>query len=208
MLITRPKDKEKILSVLNNGDVFIFKCFGCKEVYFPEEDIDLLLREAGIENKVVRIDYLCRERFVERYFEKYRNIIENIDKIIVFSCGVGVQVVAKVLSEIPVIPGCDTYYINGFQGLTAQDVDCGMCGECWLNLTGGICPITSCSKSLLNGPCGGANKDGKCEVDKNMDCGWILIYKRLKLLNEERMMRGLPVNIRNYKLIIEGGRKE
>jgi hypothetical protein len=58
-----------------------------------------------------------------------------------------------------------------------------MCGECVLNITAGICPVTRCAKGLLNGPCGGSNK-GKCEVDKNKDCAWILIYNRLKDLNK------------------------
>ncbi|MCM8829940.1 MAG: methylenetetrahydrofolate reductase C-terminal domain-containing protein [Candidatus Omnitrophica bacterium] len=208
MLITKLKEKEKIVSVLNSRNVFIFKCFGCKEVYLPEEEIDLLLTELKCMDRTVGVDYLCREEFVERYLERYKERLEKVGKVVVFSCGVGVQVVAKLIPDIPVIPGCDTHYINGFQGLKAQDVDCQQCGECWLNLTGGICPITSCSKSLLNGPCGGANKDGKCEVSKNMDCGWVLIYKRLKLLNEDEILKRHPVNIRNYKLIITGNKKE
>ncbi|MCM8804090.1 MAG: methylenetetrahydrofolate reductase C-terminal domain-containing protein [Candidatus Omnitrophica bacterium] len=208
MLITKIKEKEKILNVLNSGNVFIFKCFGCKDVYFPEEEIDLLLTELKCMDRMVRLDYLCREEFVERYLERYKDILKDVDRIVVFSCGVGVQVVARHIPEIPVIPGCDTHYINGFQGLTAQDVDCQMCGQCRLNLTGGICPITSCSKSLLNGPCGGANKDGKCEVSKDMDCGWVLIYKRLKLLGEEDLLKRCPVDIMDYKLIIDSDKKE
>ncbi|HCJ67524.1 MAG TPA: 5,10-methylene tetrahydromethanopterin reductase, partial [Elusimicrobia bacterium] len=62
-----------------------------------------------------------------------------------------------------IYPGCDTLYLNGFQGLTPFNFDCAQCGQCFLNYTGGICPLTSCAKSLLNGPCGGA-KNGKCEV--------------------------------------------
>ncbi|MCM8761855.1 MAG: methylenetetrahydrofolate reductase C-terminal domain-containing protein [Candidatus Omnitrophica bacterium] len=208
MLITKLKEREEILSVLNSKNVFIFKCFGCKEVYLPEGEIDLLLTELKCMERMARVDYLCREEFTVKYLGKYADVLKKADKIVVFSCGVGVQVVAKCIPETPVIPGCDTHYINGFQGLTTQDVDCEMCGQCWLNLTGGICPITSCSKSLLNGPCGGANKDGKCEVNKDMDCGWVLIYKRLKLLGEEEILKRHSVNIRDYKLIINGDKKE
>ena len=69
--------------------------------------------------------------------------------------------------------------LPGFQGVTPLEYDCDQCGECFLNLTGGICPITACSKSLVNGPCGGT-KDGKCEVSPTMDCGWERIIQRLK----------------------------
>ena len=65
-----------------------------------------------------------------------------------------------------------------FQGVTPLEYKCDQCGECYLNLTGGICPITACSKSLVNGQCGGC-KDGKCEVDSEMECGWERIYRRL-----------------------------
>ncbi|MGI6595797.1 MAG: methylenetetrahydrofolate reductase C-terminal domain-containing protein [Candidatus Ratteibacteria bacterium] len=206
MLITKVKEREKLIAALRNKNIFVFKCFGCKEVYFPEEEIDSLLEEAGVKNRVARVDYLCREEFAEKYYKKYENILKDAEAVIVFSCGVGIQVLAKILPDIPVIPACDTHYINGFQGLTAQDADCQQCGECWLNITGGICPITSCAKGLLNGPCGGA-KEGKCEVNKNMDCGWVLIYERLKLLKEEGALHKKSTNIRDYRLIIEGGKR-
>jgi len=203
MLITRCKDRE-LIDILKKKRCLVLKCFGCREVYFPEEEIDHILKEAGVSaSNKGRFDYLCREEFTERYLKYLERVLKEVDSVVVFSCGVGVQVVSKMLPEIPVIPGCDTYYINGFQGITAQDVDCQQCGECWLNITGGICPITSCSKGLLNGPCGGA-KNGKCEVNPEMDCGWVLIYKRLKALGETEMLKKSAVNIRDYRIIIEG----
>ena len=206
MLITKIKKREKIIAVLRKKNIFVFKCFGCREVYFPEEEIDSLLEEMRVGNRVARVDYLCRNEFAEKYAERYEDILKKTEAVIVFSCGVGVQVVAKILPDIPVIPGCDTHYINGFQGITVQDMDCRQCGECWLNITGCICPITSCSKGLLNGPCGGA-REGKCEVNENMDCGWVLIYKRLKLLEEKGALQKQSVNVRDYRLIIKGGKR-
>ncbi|HOL22302.1 MAG TPA: methylenetetrahydrofolate reductase C-terminal domain-containing protein, partial [bacterium] len=67
------------------------------------------------------------------------------------------------------------------------------------------CPVTSCSKGLLNGPCGGA-RDGKCEINPEMDCGWVLIYQRLKKLREIEIIKKAAVNIRDYRLIIESGK--
>ena len=101
------------------------------------------------------------------------------DAVLVFSCGVGVQTISGLLDDKPVYACCDTVELPGFQGVTPLEYDCDQCGECFLNLTGGICPITACSKSLVNGPCGGT-KDGKCEVSPTMDCGWERIIQRLK----------------------------
>ena len=61
---------------------------------------------------------------------------------------------------------------------------CRMCGDCVLGSTGGICPVTQCAKSLVNGPCGG-QKNGKCEANAENDCAWIKIYNRLVALGQE-----------------------
>ena len=112
------------------------------------------------------------------------------------SCGVGVQTVASQFAAKRIIPGCDTYHLPGFQGVTPLQHDCQQCGECYLNITGGICPLTACSKSLVNGQCGGA-KDGKCEVDPNMECGWERIYRKLEQLGRLDALK-CPIQIRNY----------
>lgn len=104
------------------------------------------------------------------------------------------------MEDKAVLTACDTLYLNGFQGLAVQDFNCNQCGECYLNYTGGICPVTNCSKGLLNGPCGGA-KDEKCEINSEADCAWILIYKRLKKLGKlDILKRILPA--RDYHKII------
>jgi len=181
MLITKIKNKEEIIQKLNKK-VLVLKCVGCREVHFPEEDIDNLIGELTKSNievtDVLVFDYLCNPDFSKAIIEKHKNQIENSQNLLVFSCGVGVQVISSILEEKIVLPGCDTFNIPGFQGLSSQNFNCDLCGECYLNYTGGICPITACSKSLLNGPCGGA-KNGKCEVNKEMDCGWEKIYKKL-----------------------------
>jgi electron transport complex protein RnfC len=202
MLITKLKNKEELLASLEKKP-FIIKCFGCREVYFPEDEIEELLKEN--ESKIIgvaNLDYLCREEFSKSYVERYQEEIKNSGAVIVFSCGVGVQVMAKLCPEKEVLAGCDTYYLDGFQGLSVQNANCEQCGECYLNYTGGICPLTACSKALLNGPCGGA-KNGKCEVNTEMDCGWELIYKRLKALKLENVIKESKVLVRNYKRIID-----
>jgi hypothetical protein len=61
-----------------------------------------------------------------------------------------------------------------------------------LAITGGICPITRCSKQLLNGPCGGS-QNGVCEIDPDVPCAWQLIWDRLiQLGQEDRMLEIQP----------------
>ena len=198
MLITELKDKEVIKSQLQ-GKVFVLVCHGCKEVYFPEHEADQLIRElteAGIVTGTLTTDYICNVENLTLRLNKHAAAIDAADTLLVLSCGVGVQTVAEQHPGKRVIPGCDTYRLPGFQGVTPLQHDCKQCGECFLNLTGGICPLTACSKSLVNGQCGGA-KDGKCEVDPSMECGWERIQKRLEKIGRLDALK-CPVQIRNY----------
>ena len=198
MLITELKAKDAILS-LASGKVFIINCHGCREIRFPEKEADELqkeLMEAGKVTGLITTDYICNAENLKLRLSKHAAAIEAADAVLVFSCGVGVQTVADLLDGKKVFAGCDTYALPGFQGVTPLEHDCRQCGECFLNLTGGICPITACSKSLVNGQCGGA-KAGKCEVDPNMECGWERIYQKLKAIGRLDAMK-CPVQIRNY----------
>ena len=198
MLITELKAKETILS-LASGKVFIINCHGCREIRFPEKEADELQKElmdAGHVTGLITTDYICNAENLKLRLQKHAAAIEAADTVLVFSCGVGVQTVADLLDSKKVCACCDTYALPGFQGVTPLEHDCRQCGECFLNLTGGICPITACSKSLVNGQCGGA-KAGKCEVDPDMECGWERIYHRLKQVGRLDMLK-CPVQIRDY----------
>ena len=98
------------------------------------------------------------------------------------ACGDGTQTVAN-FAKVPVYPANDTLFIGEVERIGHYSEACRACGECELGWAAGICPITRCAKSLLNGPCGGA-KDGKCEINPENDCAWILIYNRLKELGK------------------------
>ena len=198
MLITKLKAKEAI-DALVTGKVFIINCHGCKEVSFPEEEAKALQKEMAATGKVTGIlttDYICNPENMKLRLEMHRKEIDAADMVLVFSCGVGVQTIADYLEDKKVCAGCDTIALPGFQGVTPLEYKCDQCGECYLNITGGICPLTACSKSLVNGQCGGA-KDGKCEVDPNMECGWERIYQRLKKLGRLDLLK-VPVQLRNY----------
>jgi electron transport complex protein RnfC len=198
MLITQLKQKDMI-DPLIKGKTVIINCHGCKEVYFPEHEADKLQKELSADGNVTEIitrDYICNPENLSFQLKKFESQIEGAETILVFSCGVGVQTVAACLEDKRVFAGCDTYPLPGFQGVTPLEFDCGQCGECYLNSTGGICPITACSKSLVNGQCGGC-KNGKCEVNKEMDCGWERIYRKLEKLNKLDTMK-YEAKVRNY----------
>ena len=198
MLITELKAKEVIES-LASGKVFIINCHGCREIRFPEKEADELQKElcdAGKVTGILTTDYICNAENLKLRLSKYAAAIEAADAVLVFSCGVGVQTVSDYLEGKRVYACCDTYALPGFQGVTPLEHDCKQCGQCYLNLTGGICPITACSKSLINGQCGGA-KNGKCEVDPNMECGWERIIRRLTAIGRLDVLK-CPVQLRNY----------
>ena len=198
MLITELKSTETLRGQLK-GKVFVLNCHGCREIRFPEAEANAFQAELTAEGVVTGIfttEYICNDENLAVILKPHAAAIEVADTIAVFSCGVGVQTVAAMYPGKRVVACCDTYALPGYQGVTPLEVDCKQCGECFLNLTGGICPLTACSKSLVNGQCGGA-KNGKCEVDPNMECGWERIYQKLKKIGRLDAMK-CPVQIRNY----------
>ena len=199
MLITQLKAKETIVSLVEGKKVFIINCQGCKEVHFPEKEAVALQKELAADGNVTGIlttDYICNPENMKLRLKRYESKIEAADVVLVFSCGVGVQTIAEYLEDKKVYAACDTIRLPGFQGVTTLEHNCDQCGECYLNLTGGICPITACSKSLVNGQCGGT-KNGKCEVDPDMECGWERIYRRLEEIGRLDLLK-CPTQVRNY----------
>ena len=198
MLITELKSTETLRGQLQ-GKVFVLNCHGCREIRFPEHEADAFQAELtaeGIVTGIFTTEYIGNDENLAVILKPHAAAIAAADTIAVFSCGVGVQTVAAMFPAKRVVACCDTYALPGYQGVTPLDVDCKQCGECFLNLTGGICPLTACSKSLVNGQCGGA-KNGKCEVDPNMECGWERIYQKLKKIGRLDAMK-CPVQLRNY----------
>jgi len=198
MLITALKSIEEFRAIADMKTVIV-SCEGCKEVYFPEIEAKLLYGELTAMSpdiKVIYLDYVCNPENLAVQTSSHLESIGLANKMLVFSCGVGVQSVCEMFPSTHVFAGCDTLALPGAQGVTPLEVDCAGCGQCYLNYTGGICPIALCSKSLINGQCGGC-KDGKCEVDHEMDCAWALIYSRLE---ELELLHNLnyEAKLRNY----------
>jgi electron transport complex protein RnfC len=198
MLITQLKSKELIASLIK-GKTVIINCHGCKEVYFPEHEAEAMQKElsdGGNVTAIITTDYICNPDHLCLQLKKHMDIINDADTVLVFSCGVGVQTAAAYLEDKESVRLLRHPAAAGLSGRDTAGFDCGRCGECYLNYTGGICPITACSKGLVNGQCGGS-KNGKCEVDKDMDCGWERIYRKLEKLNRLDTLK-YPTKVRNF----------
>lgn len=156
-------------------------CFagGEKEVGILASQLRLIWKQKGREMKIVEqtIKRQCEMEFVDELSSN----IEKVEAVLSLACGAGVQFIAERFPSKPVYPGVDTKFMGVTQEAGLWKENCQSCGSCILDKTGGVCPIACCSKSLLNGPCGGS-QDGKCEIDKELDCAWQLIYDRMKLL--------------------------
>lgn len=152
--------------------------------------ISFLREEREVEILEDCITRQCEPEFVEVVKQKVQD--EAIEAVLSLGCGVGVNLVAQSLETTPVFPGVNTKFFGGVVEPGMWLELCAGCGNCILHLTGGICPIARCSKSLLNGPCGGT-RDGKCEISEDVDCGWALIVERMKKLGTlDRLAEIIP----------------
>ena len=127
------------------------------------------------------------DEMTEVALKENSSAIKNANCILVMACALGAQRVGSYINK-PVLPALDTLFIGLEDSPGHFREVCAQCGRCILGETAGICPITACHKHLLNGPCGGTN-NGKCEVDKEKDCAWTLIYERLKEQGRLDLMR-------------------
>ncbi|MHC4645813.1 MAG: methylenetetrahydrofolate reductase C-terminal domain-containing protein [Planctomycetota bacterium] len=189
MLFTQNKPLDEVLESLGKEkNIFLLACNGCAEACETggQEALSAMKTQVQKAGKNVTgtclVDFLCNKLLVTTRLSREMDRIRQADSILVLTCGIGVQAVARVVDKV-VRPGANTVSLGGLQGLWPSDERCEACGDCALDYTAGICPITSCAKSLLNGPCGGS-QDGKCEVDSGKDCGWIKIYERLKKVGQ------------------------
>lgn len=185
MLRSEQKPFEEILGYLEGEKrVFILGCGGCAQSSQTGGLPQILEMKERLEKagKTVAgyslIDFLCQKALVASRLRPLEDTVMEADSLLVLTCGVGVQSVGAMVKK-PVHPGCNTINLGGSRGEWQGSERCMECGDCLLDYTGGICPLTACSKGLRNGACGGAS-NGKCEVSPEKPCGWELIYARLR----------------------------
>lgn len=187
MIITKKRQFEEILK--NLGDekkVFIVGCGECATTCQTGGEREVLQIKDLLEKGGKQVtgwvipDAPCVASQIKIAMAKNKKALKEADSILVLACGLGVQSVAENDREKKIVHvGNDTLFMGAIDKDGVFQERCSACGECILEETGGICAVTRCPKGLLDGPCGGTDK-GKCEVDKDRDCVWTLIYKTLK----------------------------
>jgi len=187
MIVAEQKPIEEIRGYLaDHKRVLVLGCGTCVTVCLAGGE-----REVATLASVLRLsgNTKTEEGTIERqcdaeFFDAVKEQAESCDAILSMACGVGVQMAAQIFADKAVYPALNTKFMGTNDGAGQWSENCLACGDCKLGIFGGVCPVTRCSKSLSNGPCGGS-VDGKCEVDpENIECGWQLIYDRLKTLGK------------------------
>ncbi len=197
----RLKGSEELAQVLAPLDnVFVIACNKCfkefEELQEPDGDaLAQIVKNCGKTlTGLAKVDFVCNKVQTDR---KLQDLIpEGTENILVASCGLGIQTLAD-LAEVPVYAAADSLNYTGHHGMALTKKACGACAQCYLNITGGICPIVDCSKGLVNGQCGGA-KNGKCEVSPDKDCAWQKIQERLEAQGRLDELKAQPVQFRDY----------
>lgn len=191
MIKAEQKPMEEILRYLNPyNKILLAGCGACVTVCQAggEKEVGLLasgLRMArkkmgkGIEVLEVTPARQCEPEFALELTET----IEKVEAVVSIACGVGVQTLVRHFPKSPIFPGVNTTFLGETVAHGHWEERCQACGNCILEKTGGICPIARCAKQLFNGPCGGSSK-GKCEIKREADCAWQLIYDRLNALGQ------------------------
>ncbi|NHZ72201.1 MAG: hypothetical protein GWP17_03840, partial [Aquificales bacterium] len=185
------KKLEEIKSLIGDAqNVLIVGCGTCVTVCFAGGSREAAITATSLrmasklegQPKAVR-DVTVQRQCEWEYLDQIADQVKEADLILSMGCGIGVQAIAEHFPEAWVVPGLNTSFLGmpTEQGVWAER--CAACGDCILGLTGGICPIARCSKSLLNGPCGGSEA-GHCEIDPDVPCAWQLIYDRLNSKNK------------------------
>lgn len=213
MIIAEQKPLEEIRRLISAYEkVLLLGCGTCMTVCGAGGE-----REVSLMHSALRIaqdregdghqtfsEYTVKRQCDFEFLDALIDRVREVDAILSLGCGIGVQAVAERFPDIPVLPGVNTSFLGMAKEWGIWDERCAACGDCRLGETAGICPVTRCTKGILNGPCGGTN-NGKCEVSSEKDCAWTLIYQRLERLGQlEKMRRYYPP--RNFQAVPKPGR--
>lgn len=190
MIISEQKSREELEALLEGKDrLFIVGCAACatvcksggeEEVFRMQEWLATLGKET---TGSVIIDEACHIMRASRDLRQLKAQVDQADALLVMTCGAGIQSISG-NTDKRVIGALDSLFLGNIRRFGQYEEKCSLCGDCILNETAGICPVTNCAKGLLNGPCGGM-EEGKCEADREIDCAWHLIYERLKKQNRK-----------------------
>jgi ferredoxin len=169
--------KKKILLIGCRGCVTVCNAGGTKEV----EILASLLRLEPLSSEFsLTVDEFTLERQCDpEYIEELLGLMDKrYDAVLSMACSIGPQFISVRYPDEKVYPVLNTCFLGGAEAHGIWAERCQACGNCLIHKFGGLCPISRCSKSLLNGPCGGS-ANGKCEVSKDIDCIWHMIVEKI-----------------------------
>lgn len=189
MIISQKKPVEELLSMIKGyKKVALVGCGSCATSCETGGEAEMAAMKELLEGKGIEVAACiypgesCQKMLVKKELKALKD--SGVEAIISLACGDGAQTVAQV-TDVPVFPANNTMFLGQVERIGIFNEMCRMCGDCVIGHTAGICPITKCAKSLVNGPCGG-QKNGKCEVNPENDCAWILIYNKMKEQGREQ----------------------
>lgn len=211
MICAERKPFDEIMKLVEGKKkVLLLGCGTCVKVCFAggDKEVAQLALQMNLANKKAKRNVTVTEMTIERqcedeFIQDVAGQVKDYDVVMSMACGVGVQMVASRHPKTNVVPGVNTTFYGYLekQGLFMEN--CQGCGTCVLGEYGAVCPVARCSKSLMNGPCGGSH-DGKCEVNDDILCGWQMIYDRLKALGQlDKLNKTVPP--KNWSTARHGG---
>lgn len=210
MIITKPREWERVrgqLDELGAKRVFIMGCGECATVAGTGGEKEVLAAKARLEREGREVtgwsvgDVACHSAGQRLEARKHAGELGKADAVLVLACGAGVQTMADATS-VPVTPGLESVFLGNVVRHGVFEERCQMCGDCVLDRTAGICPVTTCPKGLLNGPCGGM-WEGKCEVQVDRECTHVRIRRRLA--EQGRTAKREPLPPKDYSKKLKPG---
>ncbi len=194
-------DAEKVLVVGCGTCVTVCFAGGSREAQILSSSLRMASKIAGHPQDVT--DVTVQRQCEWEYLDEIEKELKDADIVLSLACGIGVQAIAEHFPDTWVVPGLNTTFLGLPVEQGVWEERCAACGDCILGLTGGICPIARCSKTLLNGPCGGS-EDGHCEIDPDVPCAWQLIFDRLTMMGKQETMLELQPP-KNWQVSRDGG---
>ncbi|OIP49550.1 MAG: hypothetical protein COX17_02845 [Deltaproteobacteria bacterium CG23_combo_of_CG06-09_8_20_14_all_60_8] len=211
MIIAERKPIDEIMAMLQGVKrLLLLGCKGCVTVCSAggEREVEILASLIRLGKKkegqpIEIIEAALTRQCDQEYIDSIDQWDGQYDAILSMACGVGVNFIANLRPVTPVFPAVNTTSFGGSQLQGVWTEQCAGCGNCILHLTGGLCPVARCAKSLMNGPCGGS-QDGKCEINPEVPCIWQHIHDRLHRLNKGESLTAI-MPIRDWSTAGHGG---
>ena len=189
-ILTYLTSYKKILLVGCGACVTVCHAGGEKEVGHLASVLRMARQKVG--NPLEVLEATTARQCEPEFAQELNEVMGGVEAAVSIACGIGVQTLVRHFQKTPVFPGVNTTFLGETTSHGVWEERCQACGNCILEMTGGICPISRCAKQLLNGPCGGSSR-GKCEIKRETDCAWQMIYDRLKALGQlSRMEQVIP----------------